>query len=242
VKDALMMWNRRWCAAFVAALMAGACATTSPLVRQECSNPDAQLARVLTPLEALRAKGCDASPLVEQGRSECDRLRRELERLAVICPAHVPTLMANAVVAYDQHQAPKAQQFLELILAQPQSHPDASVLRARIAIEDGNLPFARRLVEQQIRLVPDHAGLHEIYAATLFLERKLSDARRELATAAAFGAPRWRIAYHLGLIEEAEGRFNEARRYFSEALEGNPDWAPARSHLNGLRPPTDSDR
>lgn len=237
-----MIVNRRSCAAFVAAFIAGSCATTSPLVRQECSNPDVQLAAVLTPLEALRAKGCDASPVVQQGRSECDRLRRELERLAVICPAHSPTLMANAVVAYDEHQPPKAQQYLDLILAQPQSHPDASVLRARIAIEDGNLPFSRRLLEQQIRLLPDHAGLHETYAATLFLERKLVDARRELATAGALGAPRWRVAYHLGLIEEAEGRGEEARRYFTEALAANPAWAPARSHLNGLRPPATLNR
>jgi tetratricopeptide (TPR) repeat protein len=222
-------------ATIAAALITSACATTSPLVRQDCNNPDAQLASLLQPLEALRAKGCDTA-VAQHGTSECDRLRREIERLAIICPGHAPTLMANAVIAYDEHQPPKSQQFLDQILAQPRTYPDAAVLRARIAIEEGNLPFARRLLEQQIRLVPDHAGLHETYAATLFLERKLPEARRELTAAGAFGAPRWRIAYHLGLIEEASGRPDEARRYYAEALEANPEWAPARSHLNGLRP------
>ena len=178
---------------------------------------------------------------------ECDRLRREIERLAVVCPGHVPTLMANAVIAYDEHRPAKAQQFLDQILAQPRSYPDAAVLRARIAIEEGNLPFARRLLEQQIRLAPDHAGLHETYAATLYLERQLPEARRELTTAGALGAPRWRIAYHLGLVEEASGRLDEARRYYAEALEANPAWAPARSRLNGssrarTAPPESPDR
>ncbi len=225
----LMILNRRK-AAFAAALMASACATTSPLVRQECYNADAQLDGVLQPLEALRAKGCDT-----QRGAECERLRRELERLVVVCPAHAPTLMANAVMAYDEHQTVKSQQFLDQILAQWRSYPDAAVLRARIAIEEGNLAFARRLLAQQIRLVPDHAGLHETYGAMLYLSAELPEARRELTTAGALGAPRWRIAYHLGLVEEASGRLELARQYYVEALAANPGWAPAQSRLNALR-------
>ena len=236
-----MIFNRRLGAAFAAILMSSACATTSPLLHQECDNPDAQLASLLQPLEALRAKGCDAGG-VQGGRSECERLRREIERLALICPGHVPTLMANAVIAYDEHRPAKSQQFLDQILAQPRSHPDAAVLRAQIAIEEGNVPFARRLLEQQIKLAPDHAGLHETYGATLYLDGKLPEARRELTTAGALGAPRWRIAYHLGLLEEASGRLDEASRYYAEALEANPGWAPAESRLKALRAKVPSDR
>jgi predicted Zn-dependent protease len=228
-----MMLTRRRFAVFAVAAMASACATASPLVHQACDNPDAQLAAVLQPLEALRAKGCDAG--APGGSSECGRLRRELERLTVVCPSHAPTLMANAVVAYDEHQPVKSQQLLDQILAEPKSHPDAAALRARIAIEEGNLPFARRLLEQHIRLVPDHAGLHEVYSAALYLGGQLSDAARELMTAGALGAPRWRIAYHLGLIEEASGQLDLARQHYAEALEANPGWAPAQSRLNGLR-------
>jgi tetratricopeptide (TPR) repeat protein len=225
--------NLRLIAPLVASLAAAACATTSPLVRQQCNNPDAQLAGVLQPLEALRASGCRSGDILDG--TECDRLRRELERLAVVCPGHAPTLMANAVFAYDDHQPVKSQQFLDRILGYSRSYPDAAALRARIAIEEGNLPFARRLVEQQIRLAPDHAGLHEAYGAALYLGGQLLEARRELTTAGALGAPRWRIAYHLGLVEEASGRFEEARRYYTEALEKNPGWAPAQSRLNALR-------
>jgi hypothetical protein len=54
------------------------------------------------------------------------------------------------------------------------------------------------------------------------------------------GAPRWRIAYHLGLIEEASGRGDEASRLYAEALQGNPGWAPADSRLKALRARTGS--
>lgn len=229
-----MILTGRFCAGFAAILVANACATTSPHLQQECYNAGAQLVAVLEPLEAQRAKGCGNR---QGGTSDCVRLRQELGRLALVCPGHVPTLMANAVVAYDEHQSVAAQQMLDQILAEARSHPDAAVLRARIAIEEGNLPFARRLLEQQIKLAPDHAGLHETYGATLYLERKLPDAIRELTTAGAFGAPRWRIAYHLGLVAEASGQLEAARRYYTEALEANPGWAPAQSRLKGLRGP-----
>src|SRR5262245_33697142 len=101
-----MTANCRACAGFAAAFVAAACAST-PLVRQECYRPDAQLADVLKPLEALRAKGCESG--LGQGRaSDCDRLRREVERLALVCPGHAPTLMANAVLAYDEQRPAKA--------------------------------------------------------------------------------------------------------------------------------------
>ena len=225
-------WRVR--AALAACLMSVGCAT-SPVARQQCYNPDVQLARVLQPFEVLRTKGCSSD-------GECDRLRREIATLAVVCPAHAPTLLANAVLAYDDQQPVIAQQYLDTILAQPRSYPEAAELRARIAVEDGNVPFARRLLEQQIKLVPDHAGLHETYAAALYLSGNLAEARNELALAGALGAPRWRIAYHLGLIEEASGRLAEASQLYAEALKGNTGWAAAESRLKALRATGDAPR
>ncbi len=211
-----------------------ACAQRSPLVRQQCFNPDAQLAELMKPLDEARAKGCD--PLATQTlTSECDRLEQEIARLAIVCPAHAPTLMANAVIAYDKQRPADSQALLDIILSQPRAYPDAAVLRARIAIEEGNIPFARRLLEQQIKLAPDHAGLHETYGAALYLDNRLPEARTELTVAGALGAPRWRIAYHLGLIEEAAGRLDQASQFYAEALKGNPGWAPAESRLKALQ-------
>lgn len=211
-----------------------ACAT-SPVLRQQCYNPDVRLARLLQPYQEMRAKDCTVGESIDRGGAECDRLEREIATLGVICSAHAPTLMANAVIAYDKQRPADAQQMLDVILSQPHGYPDAAALRARIAIEEGNVPFAQRLLQQQIRLVPDHAGLHEAYAAALYLGGKMSEARAELTLAGLFGAPRWRIAYHLGLIEEALGLGVEASRFYAEALQGNPGWALADSRLKALR-------
>ena len=210
------------------------CATHSPLVHQQCYNADVQLGHELRELEEHRAKGCTEG-LSRGAGSECDRLELEIARLAVVCPGHAPTLMANAVIAYDEHRPQDSQQYLDLILSQPRPYPDAAVLRAQIALEEGNVPFARRLVAQQIMLVPDHAGLHEVYAATFFAERQLDEARAELTRAGALGAPRWRVAYHLGMIEELSGHPAEAERLYMEALQGNPAFTPADSRLRALR-------
>lgn len=213
-----------------AAVLSSACATgyppARPVQRQECVNPAAQLAAVLAPYEALRSQGCTQA---------CAPLRREIERLAVVCPTHAPTLMANAVLAYDDERLEFAQQLLDQILGQAGTHPEAAVLRARIAIQEGNLPFAGRMLRDQIRLSPDHAGLHETLGGTLFLSRQYAEATRALTAAAALGAPSWRIAYHLGLVDEAEGRMAAAAQRYTEALAGNPGWALAQSRLNAIK-------
>ena len=201
------------------------------MVHQECTNPDAQLASLMQPLEALREKGCVASA---NGRSECDRLRVDIERLALVCPGHAPTLMANAVFAYEEHRPIKAQQYLDELLSQPGSHADAAALRARIAVEEGNLNFARRLLTTQIRMAPNHAGLHETLGAALYLAGQLDEAARELGAASALGAPRWRIAYHLGLIEEAAGRVTNALSYYNESNAAHPGWPPVEARIRAL--------
>jgi hypothetical protein len=63
----------------------------------------------------------------------------------------------------------------------------------------------------------------------------LDEARAELTRAGALGAPRWRIAYHLGMIEEVSGHPAEATRLYMEALQGNPAFTAADSRLRALR-------
>jgi Tfp pilus assembly protein PilF len=204
------------------------------VVRQQCFNPDLQLSAVLTPLEDLRAKGCTLED-GKTGQARCDQLRQELSRLTVVCSTHAPTLLADAVVSYDEHQAVRAQQLLDEILMLTGPHPDAAALRARIAIEEGNLPFARRLLEQQLRVSPDSAALHETFGAALYLNKQLPEAQKELTTAGALGAPTWRIAYHLGLVAEAAGRLDEARQRYTESVGSNPGSTLAQSRLNALK-------
>jgi predicted Zn-dependent protease len=230
-----MMITPRLLGALGALLLSTACASSAKLtMRQECYNPDAQLGKLLTELESNRANGCWDRE-IHDPPSVCDGLRRDIERLAMVCPSHAPTLMTNAVMAHEAGQSVRAQQLLDQIFERPASHPDAAVLRGRIAIEEGNIPFARRFLEQQIKLAPFHPGLRETHAASLYLTNQMDEARKELASAEALGGPRWRIAYHLGLIEEASGHFDQAQRLYGEAVEKNPSFEPAGGRLKGLR-------
>ncbi len=221
----------RLCPAAAVTVLLAACAARAPLIQQQqCYDPEAQLVAALRELDARRAAGCDAA-----GGEACLQARAAVERQLAICPVHVPTLMANAVLAYDERRPIVAQQLLDQILSPPGTHPDAAVLRAQIAIEEGNLPFARRLLEQQLKFAPDHAGLHETSGALFYLTGQMTDARRQLTTALALGAPAWRVAYHLGLVAEALAFLEEAEKHYAEAVKGNPGWQPAQSRLRALR-------
>ena len=226
----------RSCVCLLAAVVTSACSianSQSPLVRQQCYNPAQQLADVLRPLQEARAHGC--APSTRGGDTECDVLEQDVARLAVVCPANQQILMANAVIAYDEHRAEDSQQNLDQILALPGAHADAAALRGTLAIEAGNIPYAVKMLDQQIMLAPAHAGLRETRAAALFVSNQFDQARSELALAEKLGAPRWRIAYHLGLIEEATGRRDEAARLYTESLAGNPGFAPADARLKALQ-------
>lgn len=161
-------------------------------------------------------------------------LQTRFERLALEFPEHAGALYANAVVAHDLGQPVRAQQYLDRLFQRQPIHPEAAILRAQLAVADGNLPFARRLLERTTTLVPDHAGVREALAGVLFLQDDLEGARVELLIAAELGAPGWRIAYHLGLVAERLHLPAEAVRHFRAALERNPGHEPSRARLQGL--------
>jgi Tfp pilus assembly protein PilF len=217
----------------VLTLAGTSCATHTGATHYECVNVDRALRDAVQQLEQSRAQGCEEHDARDP--DSCVARERAIERLAFVCPAHAPTMLANAVLAYESHDPVKSQQYLDRALGQTRALPDAAVLRAKLAIDEGNLPFARRFLAEQINLSPDHAGLREVHGATLYLSGELDGARQELQAARALNAPAWRVAYHLGLVEEAAGQSDLAMTYYEEAVEKNPAWVPARSRLNALR-------
>ncbi len=164
----------------------------------------------------------------------CDAIRAKIERLAVDCPNNPQVIFANAILAFDARNLARAQQLLDEFMNLGQSIPDAAVLRARIALEQGNLPFALRMLEQQIHETGDHAGLRETYASALYLTSRWNETKEQLIVAQRLGAPTWRIAYGLGLIEEARGSFETAKQQYRESLRDKPGWRPAESRLRAL--------
>ncbi len=216
----------------IALCVVAACQGPGAGFRDAEPDPNVRLAHLLDLYEAGAGHpGSGRGPtLVDPGR-----VQNELERLAFEFPRHAPTLLANAVVAYDARQPEKAQNYLDQIFRVQPSHPDAAMLRARIALDQGNRDSALRLLETQVRYNPDHAGLRETLAAVLVFRDEGPAAMEQLELASRLGAPLWRVQYHRGWIEERAGRFEAARAFYEHALALNPDSAVVAARIDGLR-------
>ncbi len=204
----------------VLALCACSCATSL----EGLDDPKGELDEVLRILEQREAAG-------RYG----EKARRDLERLAVKYPRDAAILFANGVYAAERNADEQAAVYLDAALRVRARFPEAVVLRGEIALREGNVRLARRLVEEQVQLVPDHAGLRELLGAIDYLDREYDSARSQLELALKLGAPRWRVAYHLGLLAEAEGDSMAAIELYDESQQLNADFDLARSRLRALR-------
>lgn len=173
--------------------------------------------------------GCDP----DNGQ-RCDLLRIRIERLSIDCPNHPDVLMANALLAFEARNFVRAQQVLDEVFSLSVTYPEAAVLRARIALEQGNTPFALRFLAEQIQKTGDDASLRETYASALYIAGRWDEAVRELTVAQNLGAPAWRVAYCQGLIEEAGGKFEAAKARYQDAVKAKPGWKTAESRLKTL--------
>lgn len=198
-------------------------------------DPEREVVVVLDAWEAQR-EGARGEPSVSEPRELPDPgiVQARLEALSLEHPTHVEALVANGVVAWEAGQPEKAGGYLDRALALDPAHGDAAVLRARLALAEGGLPFARRLLERTGHLAPGHAGVQETLAGVLYLQGDLDQAKATLLLAERLGAPGWRVSYDLGLVEEARGDGPAAEAHYRAAVEANPDHAPARERLAGL--------
>ena len=218
--------------AFLCFILLTSCATRRlPRSTNTCATAPALLREAWNTLQDKRSAGggCKGDSEVQ-----CEQIRLEISRLGQNCPGDQQALLANAILAYDERQWAKAQQLLDRLLASSQPNAEAAALRARVAIEEGNLPYALRFLSDQIRLTGDHAGLREVYASALFLHGDHQQASDQLAFAAKLGAPEWRVEYGRGLIAEALGQWDAARQHFEAAVAVRPDWNMPKSRLRAL--------
>jgi hypothetical protein len=221
-------------------LLLSACSYQDHNVANQCPLPESQLMPAWRKWQEARSKpeGCgslrDGGAVMGSGTFTCEEHRREVEQVAYVCPTYVPGLMASAILAYDDRQSARAQQYLDALFGLQKVHPPAAVLRGRIALEEGNLPFAQRFLAEHVRLAPEDAELREVYAAALYLSGKLPQAQAQLNLAANLGAPAWRVAYHRGLFEEAGGNLHQALQYYEAALRERADWDVALARRDGI--------
>lgn len=216
-------------ALIVMTMTLSSCATMSNGERGDylVSDPNRQLKEYLFELDQRKIE-----------RKNIDDVRLKIEQLSGQFPTHVSTLMACAVLSSEAKEYAKAQSYLDHLLALETINPDAVVLRSKLAMQEGNLSLAKRMLLNQINLVPDNYQLRETYAAALYLTANYDEAVKNLLFAEKLGSPKGRLKYHLGLIEEARGQKNVALAYYKSALLAEPPFKIAQSRLNALEAET----
>ncbi len=218
-------------------LLLGAWGCVSP-APSRVTSPDVELEALL---ESLRdARGGTYADTGDNSRSSAERegaLQEGLRRLALTHPTHVPTLVANAALAYERRQPIQAQKYLDQALHHDPNHVPATLLRVRIASESGNLPYARRKLSDLIQVVPDSAEVREAYSGVLYLDGDYDGAARELDMVDRLrgdGSMVWRTDYHRGLIAEAQGNYIRAGEFYRRSQELAPGFAPAARRARWL--------
>src|SRR5690606_3517558 len=204
--------------------------------RSDYPEPDDRLSHVLAlyRLDLVQGRKCHEIARPSSETLDCMRLLNELDRLVMESPSHQGILMANAVFSYKAERKEVAQLMLDRLLAQGGSHPEAAILRARIAPEQGNVTGAVQLLERQTTLAPDNLDLRSALASADF---SLGEYDRAGHLPWRRGTPAHDPPVHadrVGLLHEAEGRWEEACPQWQLSISGGPGFAPARARAIGL--------
>jgi len=193
-------------------------------------DPDYQPA----PDDALRDLLASSREASELDAVDQEGLQFAVERLATRHPSHVPSQVAAAALALERGQPQRAQGYVDRALKLEPGNVEARCLRVRIAVGDGSLDLARKLVDDGLRMRPDAAALYESSAWLHQLDGRHDDALRALDAASALGAPAWRVAYHRGLVQELRGDLNAAEACYRDALADKSDCTEAQQRLAGI--------
>jgi len=231
------VWGRTT-AVLLGLLLALSACRHVPHHRHDSGDPDVRLASALQQLDEARASGTNNNVLMSDQRViiDSDAARHKIEQLALEFPRHGPTLLVNAELAFKGNQIERAQSFLDRLLALEPDNVFGGIYRARVALHEGNVPLARRVLQEQLEMNPDSPHLHEVLASVYFFSGDMAAADKELVAAGRLGSAEWRVAYHRGLIAEKLGDVEGARRLLRRSSELNPDDPKSRARLIGLEP------
>ena len=231
-----------WAAWLAAAALGLAACQQVPHERHEGADPDARLAHALERYDMAQSYGRENGTLMSDQRVIVDSggARLAIEQLSLEYPAHVPTLVMCADLAFRAGEREKATAYADRALALQPSNNFAAIIRARTAILDGSLARAREVLESQVRLTPQSPYIHEMLASVHFLGGDLASSERELAEAERLGGDAPRITYNRGLLAERRGDKAGARSQYKRALELQPAYPEAEARLAGLADRTQS--
>lgn len=238
IETARRPFRGRLTVALLGALLALSACRHVPHNRHDSGDPDVRLAAALEQLDEARSQGENNNVLRSDQRVivDSDASRYRIRQLALEFPNHGPTLLVNAELAFEAGDMASAQGYLDRLLTLEPDNVFGGIYRARIALNEGNIPLARDVMERQLEMNPDSPHLHEVMASVHFFSGDLTAADKSLVTAGRLGSAEWRVAYHRGLIAEKRGDVEGARRLLRRSSELNPDDPRSRARLIGLEP------
>lgn len=211
------------------------CASHAQRYVTDVSDPGEEVDRLMASHLSNTSQGLTCSGAYgNQAYQDCDGLFRRLSQVYTAFPDNERVSMALALVGYQSGRKQQAGFILDQLLASDRPRPEAAVLRARMALETGNVSRARAILETQSQLNPMHPELHEILAATHFVNRRYPDSLSALALAESLGAPSWRVAYHRGLVFEARKNVSAACEQYVESYRLNPGFHGPKGRLMAL--------
>jgi arylsulfatase A-like enzyme/Tfp pilus assembly protein PilF len=158
------------------------------------------------------------------------RFRQVLERR----PNHITTLLTLAKIAETQGRGRDAKGYYQRVIGLDRSKLNTFLSLAFLEFQEGNHERALEIL--------DDAGSHHPERAEISVARgdiymnlgKLTEAGEEFEAATA-RAPQAPQGYHgLGLLAARRGDFQQARRFFQQALRADPGFTRARAELERL--------
>jgi len=166
--------------------------------------------------------------------NDCQRLIVEIERIYADFPYHERSMMALAAIYYQIQRRDRAQFLLDQLLDVPGSRPEAAILRARIALEEGNAQLAAQVLLRQVLLAPESGELRSALASVYYAEGDIQRARNVLNSSSVTHEHPWILTYHNGLLAEAEKDWLGACQLYLQSLSLRPAYAPALSRIIAL--------
>ena len=199
-------------------------------------DPNTRINKILIAYQAELKEGssCRVATQAWSETIDCEGLLREAMALYAAFPNNERVKLATAAMLYQSGRPIDAAYLLDQILKYHQPRPEAAILRSRIAIEDGNLAFAKKLIDEQIQLNPTYHDLHEVLASIYFLKRNYAQSFNTLIRSEQLGAPSWRVSYHRGLIFEKQGKLEAACQQYFSSVSQNPEFAAPEGRIIGL--------
>jgi tetratricopeptide (TPR) repeat protein len=166
---------------------------------------------------------------------DCMTLLDELEQLMSHAPGNSKVMTITALLQYQLGRTLESQYTLDQVLAIPKPAPEAAILRARLALQHGNFALVKRIISNQIGMLPSYGPLYEILALNYYLQGQYPKALAELDKSRMMSSDTWSTDYHYGLIHQVMENTASACAAFEQVLTVNPDHTASKSRLTQLK-------